>query len=356
MGYFVPKDKKLKYKPGDKPTLAESERQLNETAYYQYFERNKFEHEIREEYMKMMAADDPPETIVKVINKKLGYEMFYVDEGKVERFFDYEKEEHPDAKTARLLSGLPPPKLPWSMELTYANFGKRYIHKGKRIGWKRYTYLTRVSTRLPLAYPGNDYFYLRILMSKLRGMKHVDELLLCPNGVKQPNFKMSCLAWGFIDDSTEYFIAMHEANMMGLYGQKLLGFFCSIITEGDATNIREIWDGHGLETRTRPLTDEEKLYPKGMYHLMAVIPPKIKKQHGNNLLTYPSYLRRDMEQFTLRKLAFMLEKEGCDYPEELPKLTSENNHMLTEEYIEAHRHCPTEATETFNKNYASTNS
>ncbi len=355
MGFFVPKDKKLKYKPGDIPSLAESGRQLNQTEFYQFFERNKLEYEIREEYLKMMASNDPPARIVKVINDKLHYEMFYVHEGKVERFFDYEKEEHPDAKAERLLNKLPPPKLPWSMELKYTDFGKRYVHKGAKIGWRRYKMLKTICTRLPLAYPGNDFFYLRILMSKLKGMKHVDELFLGPDGIKQPNFKMACLAWGFIDDSTEYFTAMHEANLLGFYGKKLLGFYSSIIREGDATNIREIWDGQGLDTKNKPLTEEEKEYPNGMWHLMTSPPKDISTQYGHNVLTYRRELRQRMEQLTLGKLALMLEEEGCDYPEELPALEDEKKYMMTEEYILAHRSDPDKATREFNKRYDSIN-
>ena len=356
MGYFVPKDRKLKYPVGAKPTLAESTRQLSETEFYQYFEKNKEEYEIREELDKMIHADEDPRNIVKTINEKLGYEMFYEEEGEVKRFFDYERQESKEAKSERLSKNKPRPRLPWAFELTYAEFGKRYNHKGKKKGWRRYKYLTTCCTRLPLAYPGNEFFYLRILMSRHKGMKHVDELLLGPDGLPQPNFKMSCLAWGYIYDSTEYFTAMHEANLLGLYGKKLLGFYCSILKEGDATNIRELWDGKGLKeiSDRRPLVDVEKQYPKGFKDKMMIIPKNVSDVYGHNYEFYTDEIKHAVEQLTLKELSKMLEEEGVEYPEELPPLEPGLVHQLTKEYIRAHRSDPNKCEREFNKNYAST--
>ena len=110
--------------------------------------------------------------------------------------------------------------------------------------------------------------------------------------------------------------------MLGSFGRKLLKFYASIIQEGDATNIRELWDGYGLQNRNRPLTAEEVLYPDGMKHHMIWVPKTLRDQgHSPDYNKLPSIRHKiACEQRTLRQLAFELEKEGIDYPPELPDL------------------------------------
>ncbi len=158
--------------------------------------------------------------------------MFYVEDKKLKRFFDYEKQETKDEKNKRLLQNKPEPKLPWSFDLTYLNFGQRYTYT-KNKGFTRYTKLGRRVTRMQVAYPGNDYYYLRILLKYRSGMTDPDDLLLGPEGnMKYPNYKLACLAWEFIDNSSHYFSSMHEAYELGCIRTKLLKFFAGIIKEG----------------------------------------------------------------------------------------------------------------------------
>ena len=69
----------------------------------------------------------------------------------VKRFFDYEKEETNDQKLKRELENLPPPELPWSFELTYLEFGKRYRWIGTNKVWKRYKELTDCGTMMKMS-------------------------------------------------------------------------------------------------------------------------------------------------------------------------------------------------------------
>ncbi len=101
------------------------------------------------------------------------------------------------------------------------------------------------------------------------------------------------------------------------------------------------------------LTDEEKLYPNGMKHLMIVPSSGIKRRYGSDYRTIPKEFQHGVEQEELRKLAYILEQEGIDYPPELPELDDENKHALTEEWISAHRSKPDEAESEYKRNRAS---
>ena len=95
----------------------------------------------------------------------------------------------------------------------------------------------------------------------------------------------------------------------------------SIILEGDATNIRELWDGVGLEDKERDLTPEEQLNLTGFKRHMIVVPHKLRKQgYDSDWRKLPDQLVPVAQQYTLRKLAYYLEQEGRDYPAELPDL------------------------------------
>ena len=352
MGYFVPGEKYIRVEKGKVPSLADAERQRNETEYYGFFLRNKLERGIEKEYLEMTRKKEDPRKIVKHINGKLGYDMFFYNNKskEVERFIDYEKYETEQEKEKRFLENKPPPILPWSFELLYEDFGERYAFCSKTKVWKRYKIIQPKVTRLFLAFPGNDYFYLRILLQKRKGMVDPEELYLGPNGQKYSSYKLACLSWGYIDNSTEYFTAMHEAYITGCYGYRLLKFFGLIIAEGDATNIREIWDG--MDPNAEFLTDEEKLYPNGMKHLMITVPKEIRE--ADQCVDYKKLsnerYKKTCEQHTLRQLALFLEKQGKDYPPELPELTEENEHELTREFLFSHQLDSSVAEETYKKN------
>ncbi len=233
MGYFVPNDRTVQVRknvvPGDNVDI-----QIQESKYYSFFERNKLEYEIQEEFNKMVNDGEDHQVIIETINKRLGHEMFYVDDktGEIQRFFDYERAETLEEQHARILKNKPAPKLPWSFELTYLEFGKRYRYEKAR-GYFRYTKLQNRVTRMYIAYPGNDKFYLRILLKHRKGMTDVDDLLLGPQGdMKYPSYKLACLAWDLIDNSSEYYMTMHECWRLGCHGYKLLKFFAQIIKEG----------------------------------------------------------------------------------------------------------------------------
>ena len=209
LGYFVPDDQLVNVEAGEVPDVANSEKQLNEHAFMAFFKRNKMERRIYEKYLEMIKDDYPPNMIEAKMNKKLGYEMFYVEDNELEQFFDYEHQERDDDKLERQRTGKEPPLLPWAFQLTYLEFAKRYVFVSRTKKWKRYEKLENPVTRMPLGYPGNDSFYLRMLLLQRTGMTDVYDLYDGPDGTRHPTFKMAALAWDLIKESTEYFTAMY---------------------------------------------------------------------------------------------------------------------------------------------------
>lgn len=363
MSFFEPDTRSIQCEQGKLVDIEKSEQLQKETEWYQFFERNALEKEIYEEFEKLKEEKISPDIIAKTINNKLKYEMLYVKNGKLKRFFDYEKEETKLEKDIRKLDKTRGPRLPWSFDLLYTEFGKRYLFDSNSKKWKRRTNLKTVVTRLPLRYPGNEYFYLRILLKNRKGMTDVKDLYNDPKGKKCTSFKLACLAHGLIDDSTEYFIAMSEALSLGSFGLQLLYFYASIIAEGDATNIREMWDGVGLQEKekrikkkNKKLIEEEEKYLKGFKRYMITVPKELTNRgHSKDWTKLPTdQLKYECEQYTLRKLAFYLEKIGKDLPPELPPLNKENKYALNAEWLAAHEADPDEATRTFERNIAST--
>lgn len=356
MSFFEPDKKRFSCPQGRAPPIKQSEMLLKQTEFMQFFERNKLEKKIHEKYLKMIEEKKDPETIAETINKELEYEMFYVQDDELKRFFDYERQETKAQKEERKHQNKERPLLPWCFELTYPQFGSRYRFQGpkNKKSWKRYMRLENPATRLPLRFPGNEYFYLRILLKHRKGMTSDLDLYNDPDGVKQNTFKLACLKYGYIKDSEEYFTAMYEAHQLGSFGHKLLYFYASIIAEGDATNIREIWDGSGLEFK-RIKTEEEDLCPNGFKDHMIIVPEELRKKgYSKDWRNLPTEtLKESCVQYTLRKLAYYLEENGYEYPPELPPLNELNKFALHAEWLHAHEMEPDEATETFNKNIAS---
>ena len=277
LGFFDPDKKRIEVRAGEVPSMEDANRQRNETEFYSFFSRNEFEKQVFEDYQKMLNDGKSVEHIVKTVNDMLGYDMFYKDEkGKLQQLFDYEKQEKMDEKVKREAEGRER-KLPWSFELTYKQFGTRYRFDKGRKRWFRYKVLTDTVCRLYMSYPGSDMFYLRILLKHRRGMTFVEELKLGPDGKEYQTFKHACVAWEYINNSDEYFTAVHEANMMGWYGTRLLKFFGSIVASGDATNIADIWNG--VDPQKEKKTDEEILHSRGMKHLMITV-PKVMRDMG----------------------------------------------------------------------------
>ena len=174
------------------------------------------------------------------------------------------------------------------------------------------------------------------MLKNRRGVRSVEDLLLGPDGnMKYPNFKLACLSWGFISSSTEYFTAMFEALQMGWHGKRLLKFYASIIAEGDATNIREIWEG--VDKNSPFKTEEEELFPHGFKERMITVPKTLReKGYPSDWKKLPKRKKETCEVRALKQLAYYLDQLGKDYPVELPELSDKDFAELGEECLNSH--------------------
>ena len=139
---------------------------------------------------------------------------------------------------------------------------------------------------------------------------------------------------------------------MGWYGTRLLKFFGSIVAAGDATNIQDIWNG--VDPQKKNKTDEEIMHSQGMKHLMITVPKTMRDMGCSRKYSELSIAdQRLAEQYALRRLAKYLQKQGKDYPPDLPELNEEQEFELTKEWIREHRKDPDEAKRIYEENRAS---
>jgi hypothetical protein len=252
-----------------------------------------------------------------------------------------------------MLKGNPQSDLPFSFEMKYEDFGKRYIFdKKKKVRkWKRRTKNDFVVVRLYMGYPGTEYFYLRKLLRHKTHLLHIGDLKKNDHDstIEYSSYRESCVAHGLVDSGKEFYECMHDAHEMGFGSWKLLGLFAQMLICSDVTNVDEIWNGP-------PETEEEQdeltcLYPNGFKHLMMLFPKEIKRQvkgFNHNFHDLPNdILKQQCEQYTLRKLASILERAGKAYPGELPELLAQDSKEQTIEWLNAHNYSSDAATKIY---------
>lgn len=332
LGYFIPEKKRIMCKEGETISEEEIERQIQGTEYMKWMAKNQEEHEIVEAMQDEIDNNLTPVVTMNNINAELGYNMFCVQR---ENGQDVVK------RMKDTMMGNNDDDLPFAFELTYENFAKRYRYDNSKDNkrWKRRRMnVADVVVRLYMGYPGTEYFYLRKLLRTRTHILHVSDLKRHPEtGEEFVDYRDTCIALGLVNSSKEYFHCVHEAQQMGFSGWKLLGMFAQMIIATDVNNIGEIWNG---PEEGKQHDEVEQLYPKGYKHLMMQYPDHIRKMAGfkYDYWELPNEtLREECEQYTLRKLNYMLERSGTDYPIELPTLDSETcKKRRTKEWLAAH--------------------
>jgi len=294
--------------------------------------KNSEEHEILSEMEDEIVNTTNPVQTMKELNWRLGYNMYCV-----------EKQNGKDVVTRMkdILMNRKDEDLPFAFELNYENFGKRYRFDPSKDAkcWKRRTRdVQNQVVRLYMGYPGTEYFYLRKLLRVRTHVFEESDLRRHPEtGEEYLNYRDACIGLGLVNSSKEYFHCVSEAQQMGFSGWKLLGMFAQMIICTDINNIGEIWDGPD-PTETHDEVEQE--YPKGYKHLMMQYPEHIRKMPGFNYDFWDlanATLRDECEQYTLRKLRYMLERSGTEYPIELPIIwEDEDKAKRTKEWLAAH--------------------
>ena len=353
LGFFVPDSKSILLKQGEIPSKENIRKQIEETGYWTWFEKNKSEYDLVSgiaEYID--KTEDTDVNLVKVkqkINKELGYDAFWTNVVPTGA-----------QKGRTTLERIP--NVPFAYELTYENFGKKYVFDKKNVKWKRRKRREDAIVRLYMGYPGTEYFYLRKLLRHRKGPLSIDELLCHPeeSEVTFQSYKEACVALGYVDSSIEYFHCMSEAQDMGFSRGKLLGLFAQMLIVGDLVSPGEIW--RGVKKKDNEKMDEiEEKYPDGYAKLMMHFPQRLLQTilRENPRFNYdyttlcPEY-RRQCEQFTLRKLNGILERSGTEYPKDLPKIQDVNAKEQCKEWLSVHNYDENIVTEIYDSHRAST--
>ncbi len=238
LGFFVPGKKSVLVKQNEIPDEKDLQAQIEKTPYWKWFQRNKLEYELFQEYQDVIGkVEDNSVNLLynmKKINKEFGYdvvELLTTSDGKktLRRTKDsFYRSEHEE--------------VPLAFELNYEDFGRRYTFASSEKRWKRRSHDEDAIVRLYMGYPGTEYFYLRKLLRARKGPLCVEDLLVDPEDENNTweSYKEACVALGLVDSSKEYFLCMSEAQDMGFSNRKLLGLFSQMIICGEITNIGEI--------------------------------------------------------------------------------------------------------------------
>ena len=328
--FFVPEKKRIVCEEGKVISEATIKKQLADSEFYKWMARNRFEYEIYQKFQTIVDGEEEYDKIalMKKTNKELGFNMFEIvqedGEDEIRRMKD-------------ILMGNPEEDKPFSFEITYEEFGKRYRFEKTWIRRKRD--VEKQVVRLYIGYPGTAYFYLRKLLRCDR-MTHIfypEDLMRHPEtGEEYKDYREICVALNLVNSSKEYFHCIHESQQMGFGRWKLLGLFAQMIIATDINNILEIWNG----PKVTPNIDLiERAHLNGFKEDMMLFPEHVKKMPGFNwkYSDLPNdIIRNECEQYTLRKLKYILERSGVDYPKELPPVIEQMKENRTKEWLAAH--------------------
>ena len=100
---------------------------------------------------------------------------------------------------------------------------------------------------VPVLNPTGERFYLRMLLTIVKGPESYEELRAF-GGVVYPTYKAACLARGLLEDDGEWDQCLKEAGDMQT-GQQLRNLFAILLLECSLSSYPEV--NFGIVTRTR---------------------------------------------------------------------------------------------------------
>ena len=332
------------------PDKEDLRQQMENTGYWQWFNRNKLEYELFQKYSEFIGKTEGVKESVLVkmknqANKEFGYDVFSMSNCKTSKTSTFIRMKD-TSYSSKSLVHYKSDNVPLSFELMYEDFGRKYRFDDDKKTWKRRKRDDDVIVRLYMGYPGTEYFYLRKLLRHRIGPLSVEDLLVHPDDdeITFKSYKHACVKLQLVDSSKEYYLCMSDAQDMGFTRGKILGLFAQMIMHGDICNIGEIWNGVEV-TEDTELDEVEEKYPHGYKHLMMHFPEKLLKRifrkypkFSYDYTILPLEWQRQAEQFTLRKLNRMLERSGTDYPKELPPLEEISAQEQSVEFLSAHNY------------------
>ncbi|XP_071695028.1 uncharacterized protein [Rutidosis leptorrhynchoides] len=126
-------------------------------------------------------------------------------------------------------------------QLTYVDFPTKFIwDKDDRV-WKLRKRKTGAIGRIHhVALAAGDFFYLRILLNKVKGPTSYEEIRTV-NGILFDNFKDACYNLGLLDDDNEYIEAIKEA-FFGEGGHFVRNFFAQLLLTNTMSRPKDVFD------------------------------------------------------------------------------------------------------------------
>ena len=350
LGFFVPEKKSMIVESNSIPSKEELREQIENTGYWKWFNRNKFEYELFQKYSEFIGKTEgmKESKLVKMKNqgnKDFGYDVFSISTCKQSKTSTFIRMKDKSYSTKSLVH-YKSEHVPFAFELMYEDFGRKYRFDGDKKKWTRRKRDDDVIVRLYMGYPGTEYFYLRKLLRHRIGPLSIEDLLVHPDNeeITFNSYKHACVKLQLVDSSKEYYLCMSDAQDMGFTRGKILGLFAQMIMVGDMCNIGEIWNGVEVTEETE-LDEIEEKYPHGYKHLMMHFPPKLLKRifrkypkFSYDYTMLPLEWQRQAEQYTLRKLNGILQRSGKDYPKELPPLKEISAQEQSIEFLSAHNY------------------
>ncbi|KAI9082909.1 hypothetical protein K1719_035052 [Acacia pycnantha] len=116
---------------------------------------------------------------------------------------------------------------PFARTLTYSQFPNFFTFVREKRLWKTLELGFSVG-RIGHCTPAQgELYYLRLLLTKVRGPKNYTDIRTV-NNVVFPTFREACYAYGLLDDDNEYIDAIKEASLWAS-GNYLRQFFTSML-------------------------------------------------------------------------------------------------------------------------------
>ncbi|XP_028782636.1 uncharacterized protein LOC114738734 [Neltuma alba] len=202
----------------------------------------------------------------------------------------------------------------FAQTLTYSEFPNHYVYKRDKREWRKRKKGFAVGRITHVSPTAGELYYLRILLTKVRGPRSFDEIKTV-NGVVHSTFREACFALGLLDDDREYIVAINEASSWAS-GNALRKMFVSMLLCCCLSRPENVWK------ETSKLLAEDLLY--------------IPRQDANTFSDLVSL--HEKEQLALIEIDKLLQSNGKSldsYPT-LPRPTYREpldvtNHLILQE-------------------------
>ena len=137
-------------------------------------------------------------------------------------------------------------------KLTYYEFPNKYVYVKPDRSWKKRQSGFSVGRMIPISPTAGELYYLRILLTQVRGPKSFDDIKTVDE-VVYGSFRDACFARGLLNDDREYINAITEAAVWAS-GASLRRLFVIMLLCGSLHRPRQVWE------ETSVLLSEDMLY------------------------------------------------------------------------------------------------